>query len=198
MDDKILKYMSDLMSGKEKAEFEAELKANDKLRNEYELIRNSLGTFKETANISFDDRYMNNLVTRARKREHSSESIALGADISFALQGLFSFVFVFILIFRMNMTTADNLFAVNNLELYNAISQSDNSVIEEYLGVTSNEYALGDFEKSSISELSDYGVNELLEYQKENYQNEINNYLESFDETELNDLVSSLKDKKIL
>ena len=66
--DEILKYLSDLMNDKEKAEFEREISLSDDLGKEVEKYQSLLGQIKFNADIKEDSPYFQNLLPRVREK----------------------------------------------------------------------------------------------------------------------------------
>jgi hypothetical protein len=65
-EERILKYLSDLMNEAEKSEFERELSTNEMLRAEYEKIKNGLNELKFVPKT--DETYFRNLPVNIRER----------------------------------------------------------------------------------------------------------------------------------
>lgn len=67
-EDRILKYLSELMDEKERTEFENELSSSAELSNDFDLLKNKINDAVMAETITVDERYFINLLPRIHKR----------------------------------------------------------------------------------------------------------------------------------
>ncbi|MCX6168539.1 MAG: hypothetical protein NTX65_04315 [Ignavibacteriales bacterium] len=67
-DDRILKYLSELMDLNGRAEFEKELSNSEELRNYFDLIKNQINNAVMAESTPVDERYFVNLLPRIHKK----------------------------------------------------------------------------------------------------------------------------------
>lgn len=67
-DERILKYLSELMDAKERILFEEELAASQELKSDFESLKNRLEYLNLSKSLDADERYFANLLPRVRER----------------------------------------------------------------------------------------------------------------------------------
>lgn len=76
-DERILKYLSELMNEKERLNFEKELASSDELSNDLASITNQLEEVSHLQAIEVDERYFANLLPRVRERLQKKKKMVL-------------------------------------------------------------------------------------------------------------------------
>lgn len=192
LNDKILKYISDYMSGDEKVEFERELNESQELRDELQNYKSYLQELKSTP--VEDSFYFNNLLPRVkekiagrvRHRIPLLPKLAAGAALVVVL-------FLIINPFGKSSRTNFEQILLNSSDAYqdeilSSIEETNPGALpEEVLKNTDN---LINTNLSSELELNDLNVEN--EYTKTSY------LLENLNETEANEIYNQLVNKKIL
>ena len=67
-EDRILKYLSELMDVNERTEFEKELSSSAALSNDFDALKNKINEAVMTETIAVDERYFTNHLPRIHKR----------------------------------------------------------------------------------------------------------------------------------
>jgi hypothetical protein len=202
--DKILKYLSDLMDEEEKYEFEKELKSSPELKTEYGKIKNSLDFLKSSQPKHSDQRYFNSLlpsirsrIDERRKKFQFKPSIAFGLSIVIA-------VFTVVLL-EMNEPSQSNLF-------YSYLSEAAEEMVESGSYSDYESYIIQNYYSENLYN----GQDEITELLENEYVNEIvssgalnrdiqelpyiNDYsfMENLEEAEFESIYKSLSNTKIL
>jgi len=174
-EDMILKYLSDMMNEKEKAEFENKLKSSNELKQEYESILSLLNQFKEFEKAQVDERYFASLLPRVNEKIYAKKRFTVIRKLSYVLPAIIIFILVLIMYPASSPTFDKSLQSItkemvnyysNNLdeftteqivpvqyeENYDANLIEDLELPREYI----NKYAPAIFEESQvIDKLSD-------------------------------------------
>jgi len=96
-EDMILKYLSDVMNEKEKAEFENKLKSSNELKQEYESILSLLNQFKEFEKAQVDERYFDSLLPRVNEKIYAKKRFTVIRKLSYVLPAIIIFILVLIM-----------------------------------------------------------------------------------------------------
>lgn len=144
--DEILKYLSDLMNDKEKAEFEKEVSLSDDLRMEVENYKSILGQLKLNADIKEDSPYFQNLLPRVREKLGKGKIKRLMPRAAYLVPTLTA---VALIIINIGKFTPEKTQVKNNSNINNIVQSTEIKTAE----------------KGELQELnSDYSVLANLEY----------------------------------
>ncbi|MDH7604496.1 MAG: hypothetical protein QHH13_06315 [Melioribacter sp.] len=168
-EDLILKYLSDMMDEKEKANFEDKLKSSDELNKEYERTLSLLNQFKEFEKLQLDERYFASLLPRVNEKIYAKKKISFNRKLSYVLPAIIILILIYIMYPASSPTFDENLQSItkemvnyysNNLdeftteqivpvqyeENYDATFLEDFELPKEYI----NKYVPAIFEESQV------------------------------------------------
>lgn len=97
-DERILKYLSELMDAKERILFEEELAASQELKSDFESSKNRLEDFNLSKSIETDERYFANLLPRVRERLEKRKKILSWRSAYFITPSMAAVAVLFILL----------------------------------------------------------------------------------------------------
>lgn len=198
----ILKYLSDLMTDSERANFKKKLNSDTELQKEFESLKLKLDTLKENTEIESDTGYFNNLLPRTMEKIDSQRE-----KKSKYLIPAFSFGITILLIFLLNLPSLDDKSSQNNsgdIEFTQLIEESDS---EELLSLFESNfindyvfYRSGDYNNYIDFESEDefYLFNENFPDEVYYETNSENDPFSSMTEEEADIIYEELINKKIL
>lgn len=162
-DERILKYVSGIMSENELEKFETELAGSSELQNQLNKVKTNLNLFTNVKSEDLDDRYFAALVPKVRQKLEQPRKNKLLFHSKYAVPLLFSILAVFFITKTNKMDNQinfDNLFAD-----IDSVVIDDDYVIDE---ITANSilYKDNNIDNTEIDEL---------------YNNEINNIASEID-----------------
>lgn len=97
-DERILKYLSELMDAKERILFEEELAASQELKSDFESLKNRLEDFNLSKSIETDERYFANILPRVRERLDKRKKILSWRSAYFITPSMAAVAVLFILL----------------------------------------------------------------------------------------------------
>jgi hypothetical protein len=197
--EKILKYLSNLLSENEKEKFEKEISESTELRAEIEKIKNNLNKIKSLGNVDLDTSYFNNLLPKVRERiEQKSKKKAINPLLLMPTTAalivvLFTFLF-----------PADN--SVNYQKFIKSLTQDSTGInFISYLEQTlPGSYGLSDSEDFDSSAVDSYLQLNASDIPSEELTSpvplieEYSYYSDALSESQIDQIYNKLKDKKIL
>lgn len=179
--DLILKYLSDMMNEKEKAEFENKLKSSDELKKDYENVLSLLNQFTEFEKVKVDERYFTSLLPRVYEKISIKKKFSTIKKLSYVIPVIIIFILILIInpgsspTFEENLQlitkemvnyysdnldefTAEQIVPVQYEENYDANFLEDLDLPKEYI----NKYLPAIFEESQIiDKLPDEDLSEI-------------------------------------
>lgn len=202
-DDKIFKYLSELLDDKEKIEFERELKNDKALFHRYNALKNNIDNFADGDDKrKLNENYFNSLVPKVRARLDEKYSRRIKPSIIYAFSSVAA---VILLVFLLNPGSSKVDFSFNEYEdeISSIISNSESNFDEVLAGNYNYDY--GDINIDEISEgyYSEY-IDELtLNYNESHaYQtidiNDSYELIDNLEDEEVNKIISELKEIKFL
>ncbi len=127
--DTILKYLSDLMGEDEKREFEAELKNNPVLKEEFNKYSESISNFVDETQIEEDTAYFNNLLPKVRMKvgkKRKARTIIFAPVLSFGI------VIFMLLLLNFPSNRNSNLIGdFAELDISEALADTDDKELED-------------------------------------------------------------------
>lgn len=162
VDDKIILYLDNQLSEKEKVEFEHELENNEELKSQLIEYKKFLSSFAELNSVEVDERYFSENVPKLREKLDKKKKLALIPRFSIALSTIVAIFLIFMFVLNNNKTT--NVTTLNNL-IENANQNDLKSVLDSY----TNTLNLSD--ASTISNISDTSVDSVI---NQSYYSELN------------------------
>ena len=129
-EDLILKYLSDLMKEKEKAEFENKLKSSDELRKDFEKTLSLINQFSEIEKIQIDERYFASLLPKVYEKVFARKSFSFIKKAAYVLPAIIVFLLIIIAYPSSSPTFEEKLQAYTN-ELVNYYS-NDKATLDEF------------------------------------------------------------------
>ncbi len=138
-EEKILKYLSDIMNDNEKLEFENELKNSAQLREDFDKITKIFNELSELENLRVDERYFNSLLPKIYQKLSVSKKLTLTQKIAYIIPVLV--VIILYLIYPTN--------SVNFDEQVDKITQE---MLAYYTSIDSMDYII-DFSSKEYSEI---------------------------------------------
>lgn len=195
--DRILQYLSDLLSESEKEKFLDELKSDQTLKNEYQKIVLNLDKVKQLNDVEADERYFTSLIPKIKERKQPKTfKIPAYALTSIAVV-LIGFFVTFDILENGNGKTSliagyenviIDLASDPNYNLSEEFSDFDifasNEVLLDKLDLNENDVdILPEFQSNNSTEYFDYNQ---LEYQIINMnQSEVNSIIKEMDENKI-------------
>lgn len=92
----MLKYLADLMSEKEKADFEKLLETSEQLKESFQNIQKALKEFSEIRDFKTDERYFSSLLPKIYKRIEKNRNYDFVKKISYVIPAILTAVFIII------------------------------------------------------------------------------------------------------
>lgn len=200
--DTILKYISDLMDEEEKARFEAELKADETLKKEFEKITANLANLNSLSDVSADSRYFASMLPKIHKKLDLKAEKKLVRWVPALAFGISVFL-IFFLNIPNSVNNMNDDFVFSSRDISAILSDTDDSTLTDLLdgGLVGdyNYYSYENsidfldiyFDNSILSEIGIDGDANYLEYtSSDDY--------EEYSEEEVNIIYTELINKKIL
>jgi len=129
-EERILKYLSDSLNEKEKAEFENELTLSKELNCEFLLLKEKIDSLKFENEIPVDERYFANLLPRVRNRMKKKNFSYYSKRIYYIAPTLAAVAVLLLFIMKPSTITENQYYTLAN-EVVNNIS--DKEVSQKYL-----------------------------------------------------------------
>jgi hypothetical protein len=128
-DDRILKYLSELMDVNERAEFEKELSSSGKLSNDFDAFKNQINVAVMPETITVDERYFTNLLPRIHKRMEKRNRLLSWKTVYYFVPTAAA-----VLVFTLLMVNPKTNFDANYKDLANEVVNnfSDKEVSDKY------------------------------------------------------------------
>ncbi len=172
--EKILKYLSGMLTDDELAIFDNELKNDANLQSEFKKINAELESLKFTPEI--EEHYFVELERKAKAKKENGNKVR---DIRYALS--FGVAAIVIFFFIITIPTNNNNNGLNNIINQNSIAT--NLSVDEI----SDNYTISDFENMDIS-IDDYFTESISSID----DNTLISYISSEDIDNVEDLISSV------
>ncbi len=194
----ILKYLSGLLSDKEKSDFENRLKTDPEFSREYEKITGGLESLKYDSTAETNEKYFINLIPRFHSKKERKAKWNYFPQISFALTLFIALYFLIFYGYSNNLLNFNFDFSqLSDTSLSTEINEYFNNPIDEeflYLySIESNEDTLNtigfDLQESDIEsiEFSIYSFPSVDDYE----------FLNQMDEEDFTELKETLEQIKI-
>ena len=190
--EKVIKFLSGLMTEEEKKEFETELNSSPELKLLLEKYSNNMSELKMLSEVKVDESYFNTLIPKMREKLEVKKSRPLIYRFAPAIPALTLSIFILVNILYLNFKTTNTF----DDTLANLVAGSDSTTIAEFV----NDY--------SSSYLEDYSTDYNL---PEDYFSDIEltgqlraevidsyNLYENLSEEDVDYIYNNLIDKKIL
>lgn len=196
---RILTYICELMDENEKLKFESELKTSDSLLVEYQDVKAGLSKINELNNIRTNEFYFNNLLPRMRSKlllgRKRNKKFEFITGLSFALISIFTLFIV--LQFNFNVKLPDsNPSNVDISEILKDVSDTDLIKTGEMYSYLYSDYQMDVKNYENLfDEISIEDYNQYLKF-KTNYYTGSLEY--SLSDEELTQVYQTIMDKKIL
>lgn len=190
--EKVLKYLSGMMTDEEKRVFETELNSSPQLKDLLEKYSKNMSELKMLSDVEVDESYFNTLIPRMRERLDVTQNRPLIYRFGSAIPALVLSVFVFVTILYLNFNSDNTI----DETLADLIAGSDSSTIAEIVDDYSYSY-LDDYSTDyNLSE--DYFLDiEVTEQIRAEVIHSFNLY-DNLSEEDVDYIYNSLIDKKIL
>lgn len=135
-DEKILKYLSNLMTDEETTAFKKELEISESLRKEFEIIKQKILQISSVKNPDINDLYFANLIPKVQQKISSNKSLWKKTYFYYVVPTVSAAAIIFFLFFN-----TKNNFEAQYKEVATEIvsSISDNEVSEKYIKEIENE-----------------------------------------------------------
>ena len=135
-DEKILKYLSNLMTDEETTAFKKELEISESLRKEFEIIKQKILQIGSAKNPDINDLYFANLIPKVQQKISSNKSLWKRTYFYYVVPTVSAAAIIFFLFFN-----TKNNFEAQYKEVATEIvsSISDNEVSEKYIKEIENE-----------------------------------------------------------
>jgi hypothetical protein len=135
-DEKILKYLSNLMTDEETTAFKKELEISESLRKEFEIIKQKILQISSVKNPDINDLYFTNLIPKVQQKISSTKSLWKKTYFYYVVPTVSAAAIIFFLFFN----TKNNFEAqYKELAIEIVSSISDNEVSEKYIKEIENE-----------------------------------------------------------
>ena len=200
--DKILQYLSDLMTPEEKVKFEQELAASEDLRNETAEINRQLGNLKDYSKLHTNEMYFNTILPRVRERMEKPKHKLIPR---LSLASAFAVVILVFSLVYFPALNSRNSIEPGKMDLNSILASVDSSALNEVFDNNYvHEYSTY-YDKSFLKEISDFTDD--LEYssdEEENYASSIyfngttSELINDMTSEELEDVYQTLLNKKFL
>ncbi len=162
IDDKIILYLDNQLSEKEKAEFENELNKSEDLKQQLIEYKKFMSSFAELNNVEVDERYFASNIPKFREKLERKKKFAFIPRISIALSTIVAIFLIFM--FVLNNKNTNNVTSLNNL-IENANQNDLKSVLDNYTN------ALNLSDASVISNIANTSVDSVI---NQSYYSELN------------------------
>ncbi len=186
IDDKIILYLDNQLSEKEKAEFENELDKSEELKQQLIEYKKFMSSFAELDNVEVDERYFAANIPKFREKLERKKKFAFIPRISIALSTIVAIFLIFM--FVLNNKSTNNVTSLSSL-IENANQNDLRSVIDNYTST------LNLSDASVISNISNTSVDSVINqsyYKELNLSNtELEKYLSS-ENIDYDNLISGL------
>jgi len=135
-EEKILKYLSNLMTDEETTAFKKELEISESLRKEFEIIKQKILQISSVKNPDINDLYFTNLIPKVQQKISSTKSLWKKTYFYYVVPTVSAAAIIFFLFFN-----TKNNFEAQYKELATEIvsSISDSEVSEKYIKEIENE-----------------------------------------------------------
>jgi hypothetical protein len=135
-EEKILKYLSNLMTDEETTAFKKELEISESLRKEFEIIKQKILQISSVKNPDINDLYFTNLIPKVQQKISSTKSLWKKTYFYYVVPTVSAAAIIFFLFFN----TKNNFEAqYKELAIEIVSSISDNEVSEKYIKEIENE-----------------------------------------------------------
>lgn len=196
---KILLYLDGQLSGKEKTEFENQLKNSPELQEEFENLKKKFSALKELNNIEFDDSYFIHLVPNVRGRLEKKNRKFLIPRFAFSTIGVILVAVILLFTFNkkenIDMNSIQQITAnMNNNELDETLNLLNAGVQENSTLVQPSEKADSLIDQALVNEISPS-----ISWQKNYFtydDTNINSYISDLTEHEADQIYSQLLKKR--
>ncbi|MBN1638502.1 MAG: hypothetical protein JW866_06035 [Ignavibacteriales bacterium] len=191
---KILKFLSEKMSSKEREKFLSELNSSEKLNLEFQKINFKLNNFISNTKIELETDYWDIIPSNLSSLKSNVKRKTLSQKLAFVIP-----IIIFILIFFVVKDSYSPTILTNETELSILINSLDNNSFNDFY----NNNLLYDEivgRKLINDQIAETYINniELLNENELNYPDDDFNYLEQIEESELEILYQNLLEEKIL
>ena len=135
-EEKILKYLSNLMTDEETTAFKKELEISESLRKEFEIIKQKILQISSVRDPDINDLYFANLIPKVQQKISSNKSLWKRTYFYYVVPTVSAAAIIFFLFFN-----TKNNFEAQYKEVATEIvsSISDNEVSEKYIKEIENE-----------------------------------------------------------
>lgn len=155
-DEKIFKYLADMLDENEKSDFEKEILKSSKLKTKLKNIQNQLYSLQVDAN-SLDERYFNNLLPRVRQQLDAKSNTHIGKKIYYLVPYIAAVIVGLLFLFRPTYNF-DNVYKDLANKVVNSMTDQDvaSKYFEEldtepaFLVTTNNDDAFGTLVPSNL------------------------------------------------
>jgi len=162
IDDKIILYLDNQLSEKEKAGFENELNKSEDLKQQLIEYKKFMSSFAELNNVEVDERYFASNIPKFREKLERKKKFAFIPRISIALSTIVAIFLIFM--FVLNNKNTNNVTSLNNL-IENANQNDLKSVLDNYTN------ALNLSDATVISNIANTSVDSVI---NQSYYSELN------------------------
>ncbi len=130
--DLILKYLSDMMNEKDKAEFENKLKSSDELKKDYENVLSLLNQFTEFEKVKVEERYFTSLLPRVYEKISIKKKFSTIKKLSYVIPVIIIFILILIIYPGSSPTFEENLQSITK-EMVNYYSNYMDEITDEQI-----------------------------------------------------------------
>ncbi len=197
--DKILKYLSGLMTHDEAVNFEKEIRDSAELNSLLQKYNRNLSDLKELSNIKVEERYFINLLPRIRNKFVREKKDSFILRIASALPAIVLSIFVAVNFLYINFEIQNDFSSV----LTEAIEDSDSISVSKLLTDYPNSFSMYRTYSSGTEIINEYFDNpdiDITQFSQKTGILVIDNFnlYELLNEEEIEDIYNTLIDKKIL
>lgn len=193
--EKILKYLSDLMTENEKFEFINDLAKDEELSSLLNSVNKDLNHLKELNNLKLNDNYYSKLITSFRKKNSKLK-------INFVKTGAIGFAFSLLILFSVSLFVPKEKMANKyNFAEFDEIIETYPEIASDYLlsGNYPDDYSFDIYQYEEFNENSEFNNYEIESlYQYSNFEIDYYELLNNLTEEEFNSLVKELESDKFL
>jgi hypothetical protein len=182
-DERIIKYIENELSPKEKNEFEKNLNDSNELRKEFENYLRVKAKTEELKKVKLNSLYLNSVIPDFRKKLETTKSVSTGRNLGYA----FGIMLIFIVSIVILKNFLNNETELNDLtEFTQSLNENQKIELLEEINIVLNDYYIVS-ENISDKELLDILVTDI----------EINNEVAEAYDISYNELMAGLSQQDI-